>query len=318
MGAAAAAPPAVGKGVQRQRAAAATGTGIAADEAGASAAAAEEQGDGTLLLGQRPCIECNIFLNHTYKYIFIRHAKVGSTTTVAAFKDCKAHPEQPGCMLWGLGSMRQIGDEEALANWRDYFVFTVSRDPWERAVSMYMFLTSWVMADPPDCRTLVDWDRFCGDPLSLARMCARRPECCLSKSGAEQMARHVLDQASCMAPGVGLAVDFVARQEHLDEDLQEVFAAVNVRRDPGVPPLEPPPRVAQALKRKECPGGESALLAEHQPVELKGVINWTGLQAREQYCTTAEYYSGRHAHCVESIGRFFAADVALLGGGRPA
>ena len=41
---------------------AATGTGIAADEAGASAAAAEEQGDGTLLLGQRPCIECNIFL----------------------------------------------------------------------------------------------------------------------------------------------------------------------------------------------------------------------------------------------------------------
>ena len=28
-------------------------------------------------------------------------------------------------MLWGLGSMRQIGDEEALANWRDYFVFTV-------------------------------------------------------------------------------------------------------------------------------------------------------------------------------------------------
>jgi hypothetical protein len=79
-----------------------------------------------------------------------------------------------------------------------------------------------------------------------------------------------------------------------------------------------PSRLATALKRKPCPTGESQLLPAHVPTAFATHISWTGLRAREQYCTTRDFYDGRHAHCLGSIAAYFADDVQLLGGVRPA
>lgn len=49
-----------------------------------------------------------------------------------------------------------------------------------------------------------------------------------------------------------------------------------------------------------------------------GTPTWQGLLARERYCTTAEYYTGRHAHCAKGVAAYYAGDVALLGAGGPA
>lgn len=128
--------------------------------------------------------------------------------------------------------------------WKNYFVFSVTRDPLERAVSQYNFLLRSNLADPPGCADAVrcagcsrptyaggllgggsailrgsppqalhtiaptrslaaappstlhcplsrpapqaealDWDAFCESPPSLAKFCARRPDCCKQVSG---------------------------------------------------------------------------------------------------------------------------------------
>ena len=46
-----------------------------------------------------------------------------------------------------------------------------------------------------------------------------------------------------------------------------------------------------------------------------GTGTWQGLVAKEQYCSTHEYYSGRHAHCRASIEAYFLDDLRLLYGG---
>lgn len=46
------------------------------------------------------------------------------------------------------------------------------------------------------------------------------------------------------------------------------------------------------------------------PLLLQMVIE--GLAAKERYCSTAEYYQGRHAHCLAGIRSFYAEDYRLL------
>jgi len=48
-----------------------------------------------------------------------------------------------------------MSDADVAAMWRDYFVFTVVRDPFERAVSIYHWLLREVRALPRWCREKV-------------------------------------------------------------------------------------------------------------------------------------------------------------------
>ena len=43
---------------------------------------------------------------------------------------------------------RRISLDDARAMWRDYFVFTAVRNPWERAVSIYKFLVGKTKGHP--------------------------------------------------------------------------------------------------------------------------------------------------------------------------
>ena len=51
--------------------------------------------------------------------------------------------------------LSKLAPAEVEALWRDYFVFTVTRDPLDRAVSQYSFLIRSNLADPPGCRAAV-------------------------------------------------------------------------------------------------------------------------------------------------------------------
>lgn len=58
----------------------------------------------------------------------------------------------------------------------------------------------------------------------------------LCRKGAEFVLTHIQPQHACMLTAEGgLAVDFIGRTEHIDEDLTTVLAKLEKRRLPSVP-----------------------------------------------------------------------------------
>lgn len=159
-------------------------------------------------------------------------------------------------------------------------------------------------------------------------------------------------------------MDFVARQEHLGDDLADLVDHINMRRDAGgrggcscmhgvagsmrrfgahssppactalpaclptrgagaaypplagVGPLALAEQLGTAKMRPRCASGRSEAAAAHGVGEMQqGELRWQGMVAREQYCTTDEYYAGRHEHCRASIAAYYADDLRLLYGG---
>lgn len=44
------------------------------------------------------------------------------------------------------------------------------------------------------------------------------------------------------------------------------------------------------------------------------IVSWQALQPKEQYCSTQQFYAGRHAHCKAGIAAYAADDLRLLYG----
>jgi len=87
---------------------------------------------------------CHVFVNHAYRFIYIRSPKSASTSIVDVLGECgnerTAAHASPSCMKhsWeGAMSPAEIGRV-----WRDYFVFGFVRNPWKRAYSLYKYLHS--------------------------------------------------------------------------------------------------------------------------------------------------------------------------------
>ncbi|PSC74200.1 KRAB-A domain-containing 2-like isoform A [Micractinium conductrix] len=166
--------------------------------------------------------------------------------------------------------------EEVARLWKEYFVFTAVRNPFDRAVSQYKFLVKKMHARP-ECEEMVSWDRFCASPPSMGLACRRRPECCVMKERFAYI--HLNTQAACTTTaGGGLAVDYVAAVEQLDEELPAFFAAINSRRPADRPPLVlPAPQATRHFNADaKCGQGRQAN------------STWRGhvtLAPREQYCT---------------------------------
>ncbi len=92
---------------------------------------------------------CGVFVNHHYKYIFIRNRKTASSTFITAVRDfmlreklCNktADALHPSACLVRLDPdqlLREGRDPDAM--WRDYLVLSSSRNPWARAASGYEF-----------------------------------------------------------------------------------------------------------------------------------------------------------------------------------
>lgn len=83
-----------------------------------------------------------------------------------------------------------------------------------------------------------------------------------------------------------------------------------------MPPLDPGRALGTEKMRQRCASGRSERAPRHGAAPMQqGAFTWEGMVAKEQYCTTDEYYAGRHAHCKASIAAYFADDLRLLYGG---
>lgn len=87
---------------------------------------------------------CHVFVNHAYRFIYIRSPKSASTSIVDVLGECgntrTAAHLAPSCMKhsWeGALTVEEIGKV-----WKDYFVFGFVRNPWKRAYSLYKYLHS--------------------------------------------------------------------------------------------------------------------------------------------------------------------------------
>lgn len=61
----------------------------------------------------------------------------------------------------GFQRLSLMSEAEVAALWADYFVFTVTRDPFDRAVSQYGFLMRSNLAEPQECRDAVSAPLHC-------------------------------------------------------------------------------------------------------------------------------------------------------------
>ncbi|KAL4437374.1 hypothetical protein ABPG75_004513 [Micractinium tetrahymenae] len=288
------------------------------------------------------CVHALNTVNHAYRFIFVRHPKCASSALLHHFTLCSERRATKSCLEpWNgnpASSVANASEAAIHAMWQDYFVFTVVRNPLARAVSAYKFVLSATVADE-ECADRMDWDGFCGDPLLAGELCRRKPQCC--PFGPLFAWSHVIDQARCMTTlGGGLAVDYVARMEAIDEDVPQLFAEINARRPAGLPPLEVPPSIKQVLPSSTGGSGGGGSSSDgdgdvgggaegggcgvglapqrHRAAARPGFFfavsaNFTSVVAKESaYCGLQDFYTGRHAHCLPSVRRAYGGDLRLL------
>jgi sulfotransferase famil protein len=100
-----------------------------------------------------------------------------------------------------------VGDDV----WRDYYKFAFDRNPWDRQVSWYLYKTKSKRTRP-----------------SFGRFMASR-----SRAYVDNHEIYMLDGK--------LAVDFLGRYEHLEEDLNKALAAAGVTQKISVPKVNVTP-----------------------------------------------------------------------------
>jgi hypothetical protein len=87
---------------------------------------------------------CHVFVNHAYRFIYIRSPKSASTSIVDVLGECgntrTAAHLAPSCMKHSWEGALSVEEIERV--WKDYFVFGFVRNPWKRAYSLYKYLHS--------------------------------------------------------------------------------------------------------------------------------------------------------------------------------
>ncbi|GLI60526.1 hypothetical protein VaNZ11_002532 [Volvox africanus] len=200
---------------------------------------------------------CGVWVNHNYKFVFIRNRKAASTTVTDNFDKCHYGNADPKLCIEvaSKASLIERGIDPAMM-WRDYFVFTTSRNPWARAGSSYDYCsTKWARTDGA-CRQPA-FSSFCRDPSILGKISNLFH--CFDKVGMYHDYYHTEPVAPCITTPEGLpALDYIIRYENLSSDLPEAVRLINKRRDPSLPPL-PEPKIywkkkGQAARQHEESG----------------------------------------------------------------
>ncbi|PNH08690.1 hypothetical protein TSOC_004725 [Tetrabaena socialis] len=207
---------------------------------------------------------CGVWANHHYKFIFIRNRKAASTTVTDNFDKCHYKGADPKLCLEVVSQERLVERGiDAAAMWRDYFVFTTSRNPWSRAGSSYEYCsTKWSRQEGP-CRQPL-FSAFARDPSILGKITNLFH--CFDRVGMYHDYYHTEPVAPCLTTAEGLpAIDYIVRYENLSSDMPEVFRLINDRRDPSLPPI-PEPKIywkkkGKAARSHEESGVESAMAA---------------------------------------------------------
>ncbi|WIA09571.1 hypothetical protein OEZ85_008963 [Tetradesmus obliquus] len=236
-------------------------------------------------LPKLPFPGCHVFINHKYKYIYIRSPKAASTSIVDELGECNNERTRGAnsstCMgMHGTWEHWYKDPKNITDMWRDYFVFGFVRNPWKRAYSLFKYMQSdGCMAGDsltqPHCQ--VAWGDFCVDPWGSSD--AVHDAGCLMRSKS-YMYFHMMDQFHCMVTSEGQwAVDYIGRVESANEDWKDVLAAINQRREPEMP---------------EIP---------YNPLVPKNVRNGS----------VSDPFAGDNAHCLDAVSSWYACDIEKYG-----
>lgn len=72
--------------------------------------------------------------------------------------------------------MQMLSEEAIEQLWRDYFVVTFVRNPYQRAVSSYRMMARQLARDGALAASF-SWPRFSADPAAFADDCEADPRC---------------------------------------------------------------------------------------------------------------------------------------------
>lgn len=175
-----------------------------------------------------PCI-----VSERYRFICVPISKNASSTLKRVLAT-----ERYGAQL------RNRADIPA-EQWRDYFVFSVARDPESRLLSAYQELSM-----------RMEGGEMAHRPFTAMAEGEARIERFLEGVEAEKWDGHIRDQVEYLR---GIEVDFVATVERLEEGINQVAAWL------GMPPVESLPTLRSREGRRDIYGYGKHL---HQPEEL--------------------------------------------------
>ncbi|MDQ3015467.1 MAG: sulfotransferase family protein [Bacteroidota bacterium] len=163
-------------------------------------------------------------ISHRYKCIFIHIPKCGGTSIEDAIwpeprksEDLWMGFVSPFHNKYQTGGLQhlfgvQIREEVDEDNFNSYFKFTITRNPWDKAISQYFY-----MQKRPDLRSflgMAEDDSF-GNYLNLIQK--------KTHVQWEPQSKFILD-----AKG-NLLVDFVGRLENMDQDTQYIFQRIGLQ-----------------------------------------------------------------------------------------
>jgi Sulfotransferase family len=110
-----------------------------------------------------PVSKCQIFVNHDYKFFYLRHPKSASTSIMNLFGVCDPAddrgpnvPNRTSCMRLYNKEEIDINDTTAYsALWKEYLVFTAVRNPFSRLLSTHRFELHLVKDTCEDLKEMV-------------------------------------------------------------------------------------------------------------------------------------------------------------------
>ena len=197
-----------------------------------------------------------MIVSHTHKYIFLKSLKTAGTSVEAALsghcgaqdmvttlEDYWFNRDERG--QWVHSSMnaegffqhdsavevrRKVGPEI----WRNYFKFSIARNPWDRVVSLF----SWEARNKPELKPVRKLRHKLGTPFDEFAESARLFRNFVSGEWSTNDHIYLIDDQLC--------VDYVIRYESLADGLAEVCRHV------GIPNVEVP-RLKSGLRPQDRP-----------------------------------------------------------------
>ncbi|HCX33467.1 MAG TPA: hypothetical protein DHV08_07860 [Rhodocyclaceae bacterium] len=185
-----------------------------------------------------------MIISHTHKYIFIKSEKTAGTSIEAALsKHCGGEDmvtplgdfwfnrNEKGEWIHSAMNAEGFYQHDPAAEvkrkvppeiWDGYFKFSITRNPWDRVVSLY----SWEARNKPELKPHRRLRHKLGMPFDEFRETVRLFREFVKGDWENNDRFYVMDGALC--------VDFVIRYERLQQDLDEVCRRV------GLPQLELP------------------------------------------------------------------------------
>eukprot|EP01025_Chloroclados_australasicus_P023898 TRINITY_DN24081_c0_g1_i6.p1 TRINITY_DN24081_c0_g1~~TRINITY_DN24081_c0_g1_i6.p1 ORF type:complete len:370 (+),score=11.61 TRINITY_DN24081_c0_g1_i6:82-1110(+) len=176
--------------------------------------------------------QCQVFISHKYKLIYVKNAKTGGSSLVNNFgRTCNRWNDTTTNRECISGAFRKPGDplqeipnqEFAEKIWQEYFVFTGIRNPFSRAASAYSYLLGrrqeFNTHQLDGCQN-PQFSDYCKAPYVIG-MQTEQNECIDNKM---HDYLHVESESQCVrTPDGKLVVDFILSMEHLQDDYENLM-----------------------------------------------------------------------------------------------